>query len=396
MSMQSALPASLVAFLALSSVDAGAVTYTVTEIPRYQDRYTYAWDVNDSGKVAGYVANQGNQNIYYNLPFTWTQAGGISSRPALGATIAGVGGTGTGGKVEAVNNSGIMAGYSFTGVGNAFHATKWDANGNAIDLGTLGGSFSEAFDINNGGQAVGYAYGAGNTQMRPVVWSANGTPTELGTLAGGPGGKAFAINDLGETVGYAFLPVGRWDLNNRAVIWRNGTVTELGTLGGSESYALDINNLGQVVGTAQKTAASYNAPFIWQNGVMTEILGVGPGLGGNAWGINDHGQVVGDSNPTVGGVGDTNHAFIWENGVTVDLNDVSITTVANGQWVLRHAYEINNQGQIVGLGTLNGVQTAFLLTPDVAPVPEPETYALMLAGLGLVGFAARRRKTLSI
>ena len=28
-----------------------------------------------------------------------------------------------------------------------------------------------------------------------------------------------------------------------------------------------------------------------------------------------------------------------------------------------------------------------------APVPEPETYALMLAGLGLVGFAARRRRS---
>ena len=26
-------------------------------------------------------------------------------------------------------------------------------------------------------------------------------------------------------------------------------------------------------------------------------------------------------------------------------------------------------------------------------VPEPETYALMLAGLGFVGFAARRRKS---
>jgi len=29
---------------------------------------------------------------------------------------------------------------------------------------------------------------------------------------------------------------------------------------------------------------------------------------------------------------------------------------------------------------------------EVAPVPEPETYALMLAGLGLVGVVARRRK----
>ena len=31
-------------------------------------------------------------------------------------------------------------------------------------------------------------------------------------------------------------------------------------------------------------------------------------------------------------------------------------------------------------------------TPTVGVVPEPETYALMLAGLGLVGFMARRKK----
>ena len=29
---------------------------------------------------------------------------------------------------------------------------------------------------------------------------------------------------------------------------------------------------------------------------------------------------------------------------------------------------------------------------EVSPIPEPETYALMLAGLGVVGFMARRRK----
>jgi len=30
---------------------------------------------------------------------------------------------------------------------------------------------------------------------------------------------------------------------------------------------------------------------------------------------------------------------------------------------------------------------------NTAPIPEPQTYALLLAGLGLLGFAARRRKT---
>jgi hypothetical protein len=28
----------------------------------------------------------------------------------------------------------------------------------------------------------------------------------------------------------------------------------------------------------------------------------------------------------------------------------------------------------------------------LSPIPEPETYAMMLAGLGLLGFMARRRK----
>ena len=37
------------------------------------------------------------------------------------------------------------------------------------------------------------------------------------------------------------------------------------------------------------------------------------------------------------------------------------------------------------------IRTYTDVTPSVAAVPEPETYAMLLAGLGLLGFASRRR-----
>jgi hypothetical protein len=44
-------------------------------------------------------------------------------------------------------------------------------------------------------------------------------------------------------------------------------------------------------------------------------------------------------------------------------------------------------------GELTGQQVETL--PVAAPVPEPETYATLLAGLGLLGAMARRRRQLA-
>jgi hypothetical protein len=44
--------------------------------------------------------------------------------------------------------------------------------------------------------------------------------------------------------------------------------------------------------------------------------------------------------------------------------------------------------------TFGGNNQIVLVTGFLAPVPEPETYALLLAGLGLLGYSARRRAAL--
>jgi hypothetical protein len=65
-------------------------------------------------------------------------------------------------------------------------------------------------------------------------------------------------------------------------------------------------------------------------------------------------------------------------------------------WASRKALDPNNPtGFLTGLtfvtdGSFTGTMTPISI--DVAAVPEPEAYAKMLAGLSLVGFAARRRK----
>ena len=65
--------------------------------------------------------------------------------------------------------------------------------------------------------------------------------------------------------------------------------------------------------------------------------------------------------------------YTFESFNSTDLNENWSVIPVNGSWVLRGA----DIGQIA------------------SPVPEPETYAMLLAGLGLIGFTARRRKGLN-
>jgi len=84
-----------------------------------------------------------------------------------------------------------------------------------IDLGTLGGTYSDASAINDRGQVTGYAYPAGG-YSHAFRWTASGGMQDLGTL-GGTDSSASAINDCGQVTGTANTADG--DGDSHAFVW---------------------------------------------------------------------------------------------------------------------------------------------------------------------------------
>jgi uncharacterized membrane protein len=179
------------------------------------------------------------------------------------------------------------------------------AQRHGIDLGTFGGPQSWTFgestrSLNNDGKAVGQAdISKLDPNPNPYItffgdpflhhgfeWH-NGIRTDLGTLPGANSSGVFWIDDQGLAVGGSgngsIDPLTGWT-EERAVVWINGKILDLGTLGRNESQADAINRRGQIIGFTSNTVpdslpgilglpgnGTQRRAFMWHDGVMRNL-----------------------------------------------------------------------------------------------------------------------------
>jgi probable HAF family extracellular repeat protein len=147
---------------------------------------------------------------------------------------------------------------------------------------------------------------------------------------------AVGINNLGQVVGEY-----QTDAGSAPYVYGNGTYSTLPPVTDAHLAPRGINDLGQVVGW-QLSASGGSQGFLYSNGNYT-AFSAPLGTSTYAQGINDLGQIVGYYRNSAGGL-DT---FLYDRGSYTTLPHLGLYNVATG---------INNLGQIVGYYfTENGI-----------------------------------------
>ncbi|WJK41798.1 hypothetical protein O7608_05115 [Solwaraspora sp. WMMA2056] len=223
---------------------------------------------------------------------------------------------------------GVAVGPSAAGAGgptaDGAAASRTDRPYRAVDLGFAATEWSLA--INDRGQVVGGGH----------LWQA-GELTPLGAPDGFDRFHAAEINEAGMVVGNAITATGL----SQVAVWHRGAFTTIEIPDAGSSYAVSINDLGVVFGTAEVTSPDQS--FLWHRGELTMLWH------NNAYaaqtGINNWGDIVGEYEPTPGYPCNC-RGYRWHRGVRTDLG----TLGGDGLWPNQPA-DVNNRREIVGGST---------------------------------------------
>lgn len=188
-------------------------------------------------------------------------------------------------------------------------------------------------------------FGSPNQTIVPTTYAV----VTLPLLSGGAWAEGTGISDKQVVSGFGdfVVPCAPFYHITSAVLWPSGggAPNNIGLLHPDNnpascfyqsSYALDVNTSGHAAGTMVKGADFY--AFYWDGAAM---INIGGGPDSRAYGINGSNAVVGYYNPhpVTGG----QQAFKWTAATgLVDLHPAG--------WMASRALDINDAGQIVGIG----------------------------------------------
>jgi probable HAF family extracellular repeat protein len=212
------------------------------------------------------------------------------------------------------------------------------------------GNDGSAFDINDGGLITGYYNRFGATIYPENVAYIFNTHTSQWTEIGLGVGRA--INESGEVAG----TLAKSNCGH-AFVYRNGVTTDIGTLGGNCSYALAINDHGNVAGNSLIAPNPEYRPFLF-NGAMQDVIDLIP--------ANDPYKTAAEITEATG---INNDGFIVVNGLD-KLNFDPNAPLIRRAWLLRvpQVYfdgGIQNFGEIPA-GSTSATKTITLTNKEAA------------------------------
>jgi probable HAF family extracellular repeat protein len=232
-------------------------------------------------------------------------------------------------QAQAISNNRI-AGWS--GANGVTHSTLWE-NGIPQDLGV-----GVAYAVNNLGETAGYA-SQGNSIFHATAWNHDGTVSDLLTLNGFDSSLASGINDSGTVVGVSFSSQ---NLSNQAG-FRWTASTGMQAIDGAAT-ATSVSTNGDVSGMTQDSRAAIFT-------VDGTIINLGTlGDFSLATSVNSQRHAVGYSPLQSGG---PVHAFFY-NGTT--LQDLG--SLQSGDAMV--ASSLSDSDLIVGTSNLNGHALAWV------------------------------------